>query len=394
MTAVAVNGARGEAAGAIDIGALKERNPIEDVVARRGGIELRPAGGALVGRCPFHADRGRPNLYVYVATQSWYCYRCAIGGDVIDFLRRLEDLDFAAACERLTRDGLASPRGQARIPRPASLQEARRWDRRTLEEQVVMNTAAALYRHTLWRTPGALAYLRGRGLPDWLIRTCGLGYSDGHSLEAFLRRRSGLRVAQDLGLLRKPERTDDGRPLREALAGRVVVPELRGGNAVWFIGRLPEDDPGRPKYLALSGERPILGFERAVGQREVFLCEGVFDYLTAVSWRLPAFSPCGTHLPAQRLGFLARTEIVYGVLDADDAGQEAAARFSERLGQRWWPLALPVGAKDLSALGARPDGRACFFELLTGARAKRRQRPTDAPAQMNHGEEVAHARAR
>ena len=88
----------------------------------------------------------------------------------------------------------------------------------------------------------------------------------------------------------------------------------------------------------------MLGFERAVGRQEAFLCEGVFDYLTAVSWRLPAFSPCGTHLPAERLGFLARAERVYGVFDGDEAGRAAAARFGEHLGERWRPLRLPDGS--------------------------------------------------
>ncbi|MDQ6669565.1 MAG: hypothetical protein M3069_02180 [Chloroflexota bacterium] len=48
----------------IDTAPLKQANPIQDVVARYG-MELRPQGRALVGRCPLHADGGRPNFYVY-----------------------------------------------------------------------------------------------------------------------------------------------------------------------------------------------------------------------------------------------------------------------------------------------------------------------------------------
>ncbi len=115
--------------------------------------------------------------------------------------------------------------------------------------------------------------------------------------------------------------------------------------------------------------------ERAAGQREAFLCEGVFDFLTAVSWQLPAFSPCGTHLPAERLGFLAQAEVVYGVLDGDAAGRAAAERFGEQLGRRWRPLLLPEGC-DLNDLGRRPGGRAEFFGLLAAARqARRREAP-------------------
>jgi DNA primase len=230
-----------------------------------------------------------------------------------------------------------------------------------------MNTAATVYHDALWRAPRALVYLRARGVPDWTIRACTLGYADGHSLETILRRRSGLRVAQELGLLCRAGRSDGGRPPREFLAGRLVVPERRGGHCIWLIGRTLVDDPRLPKYLALSGERPMLGLERVVGQREVFLVEGVFDWLTAVSWRLPACSPCGTHLPADRLGFLAHAATIWGVFDADAAGREATARFGELLGERWRPLHLPAGC-DLADLGQRPDGRATFFKLLAAAR--------------------------
>ena len=93
------------------------------------------------------------------------------------------------------------------------------------------------------------------------------------------------------------------------------MPELRGGQPIWFIGRYPDDREARAKYLGFPGERPILGFEHAAGRREVYLVEGVFDWLTAVSWQLPAFSTCGTDFPADRL---ARARIIFGVSRAGD----------------------------------------------------------------------------
>ena len=90
--------------------------------------------------------------------------------------------------------------------------------------------------------------------------------------------------------------------LRERFAGRIVNPELRGGQPIWFLGRQPSRKEVCVKYLGLPGEKPVLGFERAAGRREVFLTEGAFDWLTAVSWRLPAFSMSGTDFPSDRLG--------------------------------------------------------------------------------------------
>src|SRR5207253_706965 len=113
-------------------------------------------------------------------------------------------------------------------------------------------------------------------------------------LERVLRREDALDVAEELGLLRRPLGQDGGSgPLRELLAGRIVVPEIRGGHAVWMVGRWL-GDPGerRPKYVGLPGEKPVLGLERVIGLPEPFLVEGVFGYLLGVSWDLPVCSPC------------------------------------------------------------------------------------------------------
>src|SRR5512133_2794397 len=89
----------------IDTEALKRAYSIAEVVARYG-IDLRPSGRTLIGRCPFHDDGGRPNLHVYESSSSWYCYRCAIGGDVISFVERIEHVGFREAVERIARGGL------------------------------------------------------------------------------------------------------------------------------------------------------------------------------------------------------------------------------------------------------------------------------------------------
>jgi DNA primase len=384
---------------------LRRDHPIAEVVAA-AGVELRPSGRALVGRCPLHDDRGRPNLYVRPDTASYYCFRCGFGGDVFDFVMRLDGVAFREACARLSDQQVRPPAdgpvnrstektGTVQVPGVSGLVGPKQgWDRLGLDEQRVMNCALGVYRRALWANRPAVDYVRRRGVPDWVLRDCGVGYADGHSLESFLRRRSLLRVGEALGLFRRlPRRGRPGTsggdrsdtPLGEALAGRIVVPELRGGHAIWFIGRCLEERPGRPKYLALAGERPVLGYERASGQREVFLCEGVFDYLTAVGWRLPAFSPCGTSLPTDRLGFLARARAVYGVLDGDPAGRAAAGRFAAQLGQRFVPLRLPPG-RDLNDLGQWPDGRTTFHALLERARRFEQERSADASGERGrHG---------
>ena len=349
-----------------DVDALRRDYPLSSVI-EANGITLTPAGPQrLKGLCPFHDDR-HPSLIVYLDDGHFHCFACGAHGDVVDFVRRRFRLSFLDACRWLAD---LPPQPQSVPSEGGVRRESRRWDRLTLDEQVVMNTAAAVYHHRLWRERRVRDYLHSRGIPDRVIAACALGYADGHSLEAFLRRRSGLKTAQDLGLLRRPGAHDDGACLGEFLAGRIVVPEIRGGQCIWLIGRSVDDDLERPKYLALPGERPVLGQARAAGRREAFLVEGVFDYLTAVAWGLPAFSPCGTHLPADRLGFVARARVVFGVFDGDEAGAQATARFAERLGERWQPVPLPEGC-DLNDLACQPGGADEFFRRLRAARAAR-----------------------
>jgi DNA primase len=372
-----------------DAAAIKRSRPISDV-AQGLGLEVSASGTETsIALCPFHDDR-HPSLLLDDRDNHFHCFACKAHGDAIDLVMVVNGICFAEACERLAAGSAVGPperaegshaspplvgqhHGRAEDLRP----RARRWERLDLEEQLVMNAAHALYTHLLWRNRGALEYLRGRGIPDRVTRECGLGYSDGRTLVGYLGKRRGLEVARELGLLGHPRR--EGHPradihthLREFFGGRIVVPELRGGQPIWMIGRALSGSPNAPRYLALPGERPVLGWERAAGREEAFLCEGVIDYLTAVSWRLPAFSTCGTSLPDERFGFLARASAVYGLLDGDDAGRKAAERFGERLGERWKAVELPEG-HDLNDLGRLPDGQARFAALLEAARGDARK---------------------
>src|SRR6266851_6710355 len=85
----------------VDTAVLKLAHPITEVVARYG-VELKRQGRAMVGRCIFHADAGRPNLHIYADSQSWRCYRCGIGGDVVAFVMHAEDVSFRDAVDRPT----------------------------------------------------------------------------------------------------------------------------------------------------------------------------------------------------------------------------------------------------------------------------------------------------
>src|SRR5439155_21912154 len=127
--------------------------------------------------------------------------------------------------------------------------------------------AVGLYASRLRADPGALAYLAGRGLDAETVERHRVGYAAGGALAAYLCWRGlPLAAAGRVGLLRR-----DG---REHLAGRVVVPEIRGGQPVWLIGRAIAPAALGPAYLGLPGRKPLLGWEAVQGCEEVWLVEG------------------------------------------------------------------------------------------------------------------------
>ena len=73
---------------------IKRNHPMPEVV-RQYGIEINRAGFC---RCPFHNER-TASMKIYA--QSFYCFGCGAGGDVIDFVRLYERCDFKTAFRML-----------------------------------------------------------------------------------------------------------------------------------------------------------------------------------------------------------------------------------------------------------------------------------------------------
>ncbi len=359
LAEVAIQAARVAAAsGRIDTSTLKLAHPIEDVVAGYG-IELKRQGHALVGRCPFHADGGRPNLHVFVPTQSWFCFRCCLGGDVLKFVMLAENLGFRAAVEHLASPTLGPLRAS---PKQLSRPAPRASGGRDPQERAVLQAAVSLYHNTLLAEPRALEYLFGRGLDAATIERCRLGYAPGGQLIAYLRwNRLPIGPALHAGLL-----TKDG---AEFLACRIVMPDLSGGRPQWLIGRrfddnLPDD---APVHLGLPGAKPLLGLDDARSSPTVIVVEGSFDQLTLNMWGYPVVATLGTHLRSDLVEALRGFQRQYLVLDNDDAGLEATLTLLQELGSTAIPVALPDGIKDPSQLATLANGRDLFAAALLRA---------------------------
>ncbi len=82
----------------LDVEGLKASTDIVAVVS--AFVQLKKRGAEYKGLCPFHADKN-PSFYVVPQKRIWHCFACDAGGDVIDFVSKIEGLTFQAACERL-----------------------------------------------------------------------------------------------------------------------------------------------------------------------------------------------------------------------------------------------------------------------------------------------------
>ena len=333
-----------------DVLALRRANPIAAVIAD-AGVELRRAGTRLVGRCPLHGD-GEPSLVVYTHTQSYFCFGCQAGGDVIDFVSRQRQVGFKEAAALL--NGIEIATGG---PCPCPLQTAAPVRLVTANESRVIDAAVGLFQEELWRSPTALAYLASRGIDEKTARICRLGF--GHaSLAADLRYRGlNLGIARSIGLLQSD---------RNAMIGRIIIPDFSGYSTSWLTGR--SIGGGGPRYLNLRTPSPVLGLSRVRGP-DVILTEGPFDWLTAVQWGLPAAALTGSHVSRAAFQALARFRRVFVVMDSDAAGRRATDELSSALGARALAVQLPDGVKDLNDLGRVPEGRRLFEQCLAEARS-------------------------
>ena len=244
----------------------------------RYGIELRRHGRALVGRCLFHVDGGRPNLHIWPRTASWWCFRCCIGGDAIRFVELAENVGFLEAVERLQGSQPVQLARPSESRPEAAPSRAEPGDARSPDEALALQAASSLYHQRLLSDADALAYLEHRGIDRAAVMTCHMGYASGLELVPFLRWRSmPISSALRVGLL-----DSSG---REVLAGRIVVPDLqavldhvarradrRPGPGAELLGHAAEvPRPARPE--------PLLGIDQVREGPSVVVTEGVLDYV-------------------------------------------------------------------------------------------------------------------
>src|SRR5687767_4502590 len=84
-----------------DIDRLRDSADIVEIV--NGYTQLKKSGGQrFTGLCPFHSEK-TPSFQVNGATNLFHCFGCGEGGNLYQFIQKVENLPFPEAVEWLAR---------------------------------------------------------------------------------------------------------------------------------------------------------------------------------------------------------------------------------------------------------------------------------------------------
>ena len=342
----------------VDIPALKARYSLGAVV-EDSGVRLRGRGRVRQGVCPFH-DEAEGSFTVYGDTERFYCFGCGAGGDVLDFVQRVEGLTLPEAMRRLEGSPHPANPSVAMRPRQRPCSGSARQLPLPPRDPGLLTAAGRFYGRQLMRHPEGRGYLASRGIGLHEALRLGVGYAPGRGLRRHLESAGfGDESLRDSGLFL-------GRDT-ERFADMIVVPDTADGLARWLGGRAL--DPGAvPRFQAPPGPKPVLGLGRlGRAPRWVVLTEGLVDWLVLAHWGLPACAALGTKGLEKIAGALMACPRVFLAFDADDAGREATACLESLLGPRAAAVALPRGLGDVAEFASLATGRDLFLRLLEKA---------------------------
>lgn len=350
---------------------LKYRNKIDDVISSY--VNLKRTGSNKTGLCPFHSEK-TPSFTVFTNTETFHCFGCGAGGDVITFIMRAENLEYTAALEFLAkRAGMEMP-----VDNEHKSEMLKR--SRILE----MNKDAAKFFNQMLYSPEAeraRAYLEKRKLSSAAVKRFGLGYAPDSfdALRNYMKKLGyGDAELKEAFLCGKSERTGK---FFDYFRGRLIFPIIDNfSNVIAFGGRAINDEV-KPKYLNTS-DTPVfkksrnlfaLNFARSCADEYIILCEGYMDVIAVnMAGFSNAVATLGTALTLEQARIMAKyTKKVVISYDSDDAGQSAAKRAIPLLSEAGIEVSVlkMKDAKDPDEY-IKKFGAAKFNLLIEGSRGK------------------------
>ena len=306
---------------------LRNRADIESTISSY--VNLKRAGRISKGLCPFHGEK-TASFTVYPDTQSYYCFGCGNGGDVITFIKNIENLDYIDAVRFLA--------DHVGLDMPDENNYDSTMNKRRLRMLEANREAARFFHNCLKTQDGTVGYryFKDRGLTDDTIRKFGLGLAP-DSFNALTNYLMNMGYTKDELVLANLARRSQKNPnnIYDNFRNRVIFPIIDvKGNVIAFGGRVMDDS--KPKYLNTSDTLVYkksmgvfaLNLAKKSGKDSLILCEGYMDVIALHQAGFTnAVAGLGTALTSEQAHLLSRyaSEILISY-DADEAGQKAAAR--------------------------------------------------------------------
>ena len=322
---------------------LHEKNDIVEIVSSH--VELKRFGRLFRALCPFHSEK-TASFTVYPDTQSFYCFGCGVGGDVITFVMKQENFDYMSAVRFL------SERAGLMIPDDDGDDESHR--RRKIYD--ANKTAARFFYASLNSDEGrdARGYLRKRRLSDSTIKRFGIGYAPPgwrNLYETMLSQGYSEQVLMYSGLCGKGKKG-----AYDIFRNRIIFPIIDlSGNVAGFGGRSMGEGA---KYINTSETSVFrkrrnlyaLNIARKSSERSMILVEGYMDVISLHQEGLDnAIATLGTAITPEQARIISKySDEVVLAYDTDGAGKSATNKAISVFRKIGIPTRIPdlSGSKD------------------------------------------------
>lgn len=318
---------------------IKNRNDIVDIVSQY--VVLKRSGRGFSGLCPFHKEK-TPSLSVSPDRQIFHCFGCGVGGDVIHFISKIENMTFVEAIETLAdRAGIELPKIDSSGDSKKDLLKSKVYE--------INQTAAEFYHENLYKPTSkeAQEYVKKRKLDNNTLKAFSIGYSGNFDELYNLLKEKGFSEEEILAssLVNKNEKGQFIDRFRKRLM--FPIQDVRG-RVIAFGGRtlINEDERKKieasgkrlPKYInssegiVYSKGRHLYGLNVARKfegkMKRIIIVEGYMDAVSLHQRGIHnAVASLGTAM-TEAQGHLLRNnseQVIIGY-DSDGAGQAATQR--------------------------------------------------------------------
>lgn len=309
---------------------IRTSNDIVDVISQY--VILKRSGRNFFGLCPFHKEKS-PSFSVSPDKQIFHCFGCGVGGNVIHFVSKIENLDFKDTIEMLAN------RANIELPTLNNFEDDKTAKLKSRIYQINEETAK-FYHENLYKPTSKQAqeYIKKRRLDNKTLKSFLIGYSGNFDELYRMLKLKGFSNEEILAssLVNK---TDDGKFI-DRFRKRLMIPiQDTRGRFIAFGGRVLDDS--KPKYinspenLVYSKGRQLFGLNVAKkgDTKKLIIVEGYMDAISLYQRGITnVVASLGTALTEAQGRLLRRySERVTIGYDSDGAGQAATLRGLEIL---------------------------------------------------------------